>query len=240
MNKKKALNLLILIIILLVLAIYTYADPTGTTITFNSTDAGADSTPANRSDQGGTITTMGLNAIQQNQQWKAYVGNISGSLTLDDSGGSTIYDWALSASSISGEVYVSRADSPVWTTTNCSNSTTVAAEEATLGISGAAIDSIQNTFNETTHPSFLLAGMNITQNSCNSTATYESDTRPAIASANFPLVLLHDTTNIIYATIINQDTTGYDGVNTFDFQLIVPDNPTASITTYYFFAEISS
>ena len=70
------------------------ADPAGATVSDNVTATAATYFPDNRSDAGGTITTMVLSAVQQNDKWKAYVGNVSGSLTLDDSNGYTIYRWA--------------------------------------------------------------------------------------------------------------------------------------------------
>lgn len=216
------------------------ADPAGTTITSNSTDNGRTFTPSNRSDPGGSITTLVLNAIQQNQQWKAYVGNITGSLTLDDSVGNTIYEWSLSAAEISGEILVSRASSPTWANVNCSNITVIQTEQTALGINDSVTDSIKNTFNYTTHASMIVAGRTISANSCNATSTYVSDARQAQATADFQEILLDDDTNLIYATKINQDKTGYNGSNTYDFQLIVADNPTVTSNTYYFYAEIGS
>lgn len=231
--------ILALLLLFAVVGVFVYADPTGVSITYNSTDSGPTVTAGNDSQPGGTITTMVLNVVQQNSNWKAYIGNITGTLTLDDSNSRTIFDWTLSAASITGEIYASRASSPTWGSVNCSNITTVAAEETALGHTPTAADSIRNTFNETTHTAMTTAGRTMPADSCNATSTFEDDARVTQASANFQELLLHDTTNIIYATAISQDTASYNGSETVDFQMIVADDTSATASTYYFFAEIS-
>jgi hypothetical protein len=240
MIKNKELKVLMSVIILLTLANLTFANPGGTTITSNSTNLGRTFAPANRTDAGGTIITLDLDTVQQDQQWKAYVGNISGSLTLDDSDGDTIYKWSLDASAVTGEIYASRSNSISWSSAECSNYATIQSEQTALSINDTNTDSIKNTFNYTVHPSFSVAGRTITQNSCNATSTFVSSTRQNQATADFPVVLLYDTTNLIYATLITQDKTGYTGSSTYDFQLIVADNPSVTSTTYYFYAELGT
>jgi hypothetical protein len=215
-----------------------FAAPTGIIINSNVTEFGRNITPANRTDPGGTITTLTVDATQQDAQWKAYVGNITGSLRLEDTAGNVIYQWSLLAASVTGEIYASRSNSISWTSANCSNITTIQSEQTALGITSTAPDSIQNTFNETTHPAFAVAGRSVAN--CNATSTFVNSARQAQASAAFPVMLLHDQTNLIYATIINQDYQGYNGATTYDFQLIVADNPTTTSTTYYFYAELGS
>lgn len=240
MIKNKAFRVLIGVMLLFALASIVFADPSGTSITSNSTNPGRTSSPSNRTDAGGTITTMVMDAVQQDQQWKAYVGNISGSLTLDDSAGNTIYKWSLDAASVTGEIYASRSNSITWSSAACSNYATIQAEQTALNITDSSSDSIKNTFNYTTHPSFSVAGRPIAQNSCNATSTFVSSARQSQATADFPVVLLYDTTNLIYATLITQDKTGYTGSSTYDFQLIVADNPSTTSNTYYFYAELGS
>lgn len=231
-------RLIIAVATIVLFANIAFADPAGLTITSNTTDYGRTLTPGNRSDPGGTITTLLVDAAQQNSQWKAYVGNITGSLRLEDSAGNSIYQWSLSEASVTGEIYASRASSITWSLTNCSTAATIIAEQTALGMSAVSVDSIHYTFNETTHPSFPVAGR--TMANCNATSTFVNNARQSQASADFPEMLLHDTTNLIYATIINQDNQGYSGTNTYDFQMIVADNPTTVSTTYYFYAELGS
>ena len=78
-------NLVLLsFMILIVSSLFAYAEPSGPTITFiaNETKDPAAATLINTT--GGSITTMALNATSQNLRWKAYVGNVTGTLTLDD------------------------------------------------------------------------------------------------------------------------------------------------------------
>ena len=226
-------------LIIAALAFGVLAEPTGTTISSNSTDPGGSSNPSNRSDSGGTITTMVLDAFQQNTKWKAYIGNITGSLTLDDSSGNTIYDWSLNAAGISGEVYVSRASSISWSLIDCAVQGIIDTEHTALSIGGGDADSINATYNYTTHNSIVVAGQTINADACGfATHTFESDTRQAQGSANFQAVLLDDDTNLVYATPISQDTTAYDSSTPVDFQVIVADDPSTADTTYYFYAEI--
>lgn len=232
-------TLLVLIILTSVITVFVSADPGGTAVSWNSTDLGYAGSPANMTEDGGTITTMVLNAVQQNDKWKAYLGNITGALTLDDSTGTTIFDWTLAASGITGEIYVTRASSVTWSSINCTTTAITNTEMTALGQVGTAVDSIRNTFNETTHPAWVTAGRTMPANTCNSTATFVSDARQNIATASFPEILMTDGTSLVYSTTINQDATDYNDGDTSDFQFIVADDVSAASTTYYFYAEIS-
>jgi hypothetical protein len=231
-------SIFLLVLVASAIAFFVSADPSGSSITYNITDSGATATASNRTDAGGTITSLILDAVQQNSKWKAYVGNITGALTLDDSNGNTIFDWSLSAAGITGEIYASRSNSPSWSLVNCSTPATIATEHTAIGFNPNAIDSINATFNETTHAAMVSAGKTIAANTCNSTSTYVNSTRQAQASSYFPELLLHDTTNLIYATPIRQDTVGFNNLTNVDFQMIVADDPTVTSTTYFFYAEI--
>jgi hypothetical protein len=236
MNRKTRLVAALAIAVIL-MAVQAYAQPTGTTITFNETDSPGDVAPDSRTDDGGTITTIVVDALQQNPRWKAYIGNITGSLTLDDSDENTIFSWALDPSDITGEIYSSRNDTVSWTNIQCAAIGTITAEDTFLGISSTAADSINRTFNETTHPPLTVGTTNIGDNTCRATSTFVNSARQSQASADFPLILLDDTSNLVYVSPINPETTGYDGSSLFDFQLILANNPN-STTPYYFYVEL--
>src|SRR3989338_4408240 len=96
--------------VLLISSIVVFAAPEGATVTTISnstkgTTAGTmiNATGNNTANAGGMIFKIRLTATQQNTRWKAYVGNITGSLTLDDASGNSIYQWALSTTTLSGE-----------------------------------------------------------------------------------------------------------------------------------------
>lgn len=214
--------------------------PSGASITVNSTDTVTAVNPDNRSDAGGTITTMVLNTIQQDANWKAYIGNISGTLTLDDSSGATIYRWALDTAEVTGEVYVSRSSSVNWDNLNCSDVANITSEQTVLGMGVASADNINRTFNYTTHGPIYVAGRTISQNTCRSMATFVNDAPQAIASADFPEVLLASGADVVYMSPINQGSQSFNGANNVDFQMIVPDHVTVANTRYYFYVEIGS
>jgi hypothetical protein len=172
------------------------------------------------------------------------VGNVTGSLTLDDSINNTIYDWTMTT--VTGEVYATRkSGTPVWASIVCANDAAIATEQTELSMSG--IDRINLTFNMTSHQQFEVAGKNFPQNDCNyTTSTYINDSAQA-ESVNmyFQEVILYDGSDTVYVTILESDEIGYEtGAeenNTYDFQMLVPENESTSQTsplTYYFYVEL--
>jgi len=216
----------------------TNADPAGASITSNVTESSPVYSPGSLTNPGGTINTVVLDVVQQNDKWKAYVGNISGALTLDDGDGYTIFQWAMGASEVAGEVYASRANSIDWSVINCSNVTLIDTEDSVIGFSGSSLDNINNTFNETTHNAIVTAGRTMVANSCRATATFVNDTKQNQSSAFFQEVLFASGNDLIYTSPLNQGTAAFNYNSTVDFQFIVADDVTQAITTYYFYVEI--
>ncbi len=224
----------------LLLSSFISALPAGPSITYVSNSTATPISTSRSQDVKGTITVVTMSAKQQDYKWKAYVGNVTGHLALDDANAKSIYDWALST--ITGEVYASRTSSINWANITCANTTVVTNEEAALGLAISIPDNINNTFSYLNHTSFLVGTKNITQDSCKSTATYVNSTAQVVNdTANFQEILLQDgaTGSLVYSTLINNDQLGYDGVNTYDFQMIIAENESATIpTTYYFYVEL--
>jgi hypothetical protein len=214
------------------------ATPVGIQVTSN-TSSTATTVTTSRADEGGTIVTTLFNVSQQTDAWKGYVGNVTGNIALRDSSNYSLYDWVLT--SISGEIYASRASSITWTTLNCSTPTVVAAEYAAINMVDSDADSINKTFNGSLHSALTVAGKTIAANTCNATATYVNNSAQNVsATSYFQEILLNDTSNLVYATIINNDIGGYHTGYIHDFQMIVPDSDAASTqTTYYFWAELN-
>ena len=215
---------------------FSLADPSGGQISFNSTSGVTIPNPGNRSDAGGTVNYINMGATQQDSAWKAYVGNVSGLLTLDDVNANTIYDWTLS--SIVGRVFASRNNSITWSVINCSNQTVVDSDQAAVSFASSDSDSVNRTFSNTNHKSFLVASRNMS--GCRSTALWINDTVQAIGpSSLFQEILLSDGTNMVYTTIIEPtNPQGFDG-KTRNFQLIVPQSKTTQTPTlYYFYVEL--
>ena len=220
------------------------ATPQGATITYNSTDTGPTWSPQSNSELGGRIITLVLNVENQNFAWKAYVGNVTGNYVLKNSNNFSIYEWPLGAA-ITGEVYMSRNSSVHWYPGNvtCASNAEMVSEQGIFGMSNTATDNINNTFNATNHTSFLAGtGNNIGANTCRSIALWANDTQQTpSSSAAFQEIALHDEHTLVFASIINNDVTGFDNSTIYDFQAIVPENRTAQTgTTYYFYIELGS
>lgn len=236
-NRKSILALLVGLLLILnsYIVLSVPAAPT-INATFNTTFVGGVISRGN--DTKGTITTLQLSAIQQNYKWKAYVGNVTGSLALADANGERIYDWSLGTTA--GEVYVSRYSTINFNNMTCANQTSILTDQGNLSIVTGASDSINSTFNYTTHSQFLVGTTLI--GGCKATATYVNDARQASINASvFQEVLLMDagTQFMTYATIINASSVGYNGGNRYDFQMIVAENESSNTpTNYYFWVEL--
>ena len=187
---------------------------------------------------GGVISNFNLSATIQNPRWKAFVGEVVGQFTLDDSSGSTIYDWTLAT--ITGRVYATRKTTSVtWAGIGCASVGELEAENNAMHLTNRD-DNITATFNTTagaTHDTFNVGSGIISANTCPTLNTRVSD---AAQDNFFEEMALHDGTDIVYATILEEDQTGYDG-NNYDFQMIVPENESdAANTLYYLYVELGN
>jgi len=152
---------------------------------------------------GGRLATINISASTQNPRWKGFVGQVSGSFTLDDSTGSTVFDWALAT--VSGEVYAARNQTSLaWTSIKCANTTLLEAENVLMDHTSSD-DNITKTFNNATHAEFFVGDVNISVNSCPTLNTYQLN---ATQDDVFEEIALTDSTienitagNMIYATI---------------------------------------
>lgn len=216
------------------------ADPVG----FNSNDVTiianetAGSTGYLLNVSGGRIVTLNITGSIQNSRWKGFVGYVSGSYTLDDSSGSTIYDWSLSTTA--GEVYATTNSSTIsWTNVACASITNLENQNTILGHTNAD-DNITKTFNGTSHDAFTVAGVNFGANDCGN-ATTNTYVENATQDHSYEEIALFDsdTGSMIFTTIMENDTAvGFDS-EIYDFQMIVPESTTSDVTAYYLYVELS-
>jgi hypothetical protein len=216
------------------IAIATPTGPSNINVTANESKVTTAGRMVNIS--GGIISKMNVTASVQNPHWKAFVGWIDGKFTLDDSLGSTIYDWTLS--SVGGEIYATRASGVAsWGTISCANASEITTEDVALNQTGE--DNITSTFVPANNSAtFVVAGTTISASTCFSTNTYVNN---LTQTTTFEEVILHDESNIIFATILEEDSTGYDG-GAYDFQMLIPENGAdtwVSSTAYYLYVELS-
>lgn len=187
--------------------------------------------------QGGNVTQVNIHALTITTSWQGYYGDVTGEITLDDANNNTFYNW--STTTVEGEIYATRASSIQWGNVNCSSAANVTSEETYLGQVAGDGDSVSNTFNQAIHPAFAAGTSQVLADTCPSTFGYTNNNTQ---SSNWIQVLLHDgEENVVYSTIINDTTLGFDGSN-YDFQLLVGENEKTGnigVTPYYFWVELN-
>lgn len=229
---------------------FAYAEPEGATVNYISNSSKNLTPPTGRQDDKGFIHVLTLETIQQNQKWKAYVGNVSGTLVLRDADSYSIYEWPAGGAP-DGEVYITRNTSIDWTDIRCLNDTWLGTEQSALGQEASASDNINATFSSTVHESIDIHETTISNSTCRTVRTWVDNSAQAESeNAKYQEVLLQDGDGkVVYAALIDQDQDSYrddDQVGssplnaTYDFQAIVPDYIGGATATYYFYVEISS
>lgn len=277
-SDKKDVTIVVSALIMLIipmLASLVQAAPSGPTATVsgNTTKNAASTTKINSTinnsiSPGGFIFTMNLDSVQQDTRWKGYVGNVTGTLTLDDAADNTLFSWSLS--SVTGEVYATRASGNVnWSGINCtwiadgrvnksddtfniskSNRTPEHNENIALSHTNKD-DNITATFDLRNHSSITVGSVVIGKDQCFSVQTYQRDAAQVFSdsdNANFTQVILYDAAynitngNVVYETKIEGDITGYRSGDTYDFQIILPESGAVGFTAstaYYFYVELT-
>jgi hypothetical protein len=181
--------------------------------------------------QAGNVTQLDLSGKQVTTHWAGFYGNVSGSITLEDALGNVFYNWSGLGSPI-GEIYASNTSTVAWSSIACANTANMSAVDSFLGMTSSNPDSVFKTYGSPSHSGFSVAGLNIGQNSCNSTNAH---TNTGKNSAYFTQVLLADNRNVpVFATILNASATSFKNSGV-DFQLLtgVPGSG-----TLYFFIEL--
>lgn len=216
---------------------YAFADPQGTTISNNTTETAPVGNIGSLTTAGGSFTTLVLNTTTQTPRWKAYVGNVTGTFTLDDADGNTLYDW--STNTFTGEVFASRSNAVDWGQVQCAQDSNILSEHTALNMTSIQVDNINRTFNDTIHAEFWVGSNFFAQSNCRAIATYVNDASQAPdVNADFQVVLLDDTSNLVFTALVENDLTGFDS-QPYDFQMLVPESDRqATPQTYYFYTEL--
>ncbi|MFH2021248.1 MAG: hypothetical protein ABIJ34_07550 [archaeon] len=232
------MSILFGLVLLLSLMQPIFADPDGANITYNVSETKTPAAAQYLNTSGGSFTTVILNAETQNLKWKAYAGNVSGVLTLDDGGNYSIYQWQLT--DYTGEVFASRNASVTWSNIRCANVTHVYYEETAMNHTTSSPDSINSTFSYKLHKAFYVGTAVIAQSSCKNTFTWVNNTAqtPDITSP-FQEILLYDGSALVYTTFIDDNIQGFN-FKKYDFQMIVPERGVQGYdnTKYYFYMEL--
>ena len=185
--------------------------------------------------KGGYITGINITGTTQTCNWQGYYGNVSGNIVLRDSGSNTMYEWA-SVDNPLGEVYATRASAiPVWASIAVAGAGQITSEDNL--IPDAANDEVADTFIVRTITAFDVGTVPISANAPRAW-TYKDGSSQ---TTDFEEIMLYDTANVIYATILEQNMDGFKSDNTtYDYQMIVPEDNCGNdvATSYYFYAEL--
>jgi len=185
--------------------------------------------------RGGYISSMDLSATPQTCNWAGYFGEVTGTLTLEDSTGDLMYSW--DAADIGGEVYASNASSITWSSIVAENVSDV--DGALTYMSASMSDSVTNTFTNDSNTAIDVGTVTIVENTAASTYMFVDG---ITQSDDFEEVILHDGTNIVWTAIICPNTEGFEtGDATHDYQMIVPEDGSGNTVaeTYYFYVELA-
>ncbi len=255
-SKDTALMTLLAILVITISAGVTHAigEPGGPdTLEEQRTERYTTLDPNTTQAQAGNLTELNMTATSATKGWQGFFGNISGTITLEDSDGDTFYDWTTNEPE--GEVYASTNETIQWSTTRCfgfnddaslNTEINLSTEENRTGFNASDEDGIDETFDRTDHPTFYVGTNKISGSTCPSTNPYVNNQSQ---TSDFYNVLLEDDgESLIFTSILENrdpandtDKVGYDG-NTYDFQMLTAEDEhtqaAAGSTTYYFWVEI--
>lgn len=242
-----------------------YAEPEGplTLSSYNSsrrTSSEASSVTA----VAGNVSELVITGTSVTMSWMGFVGNVSGSITLDDFANNTLFNWSLA--NPEGEVYATYLSTVDWSANiGCWNwsmdtgeysdsyglslgelegwdaATGVLPGNGNISVDQYDVDGINETFNSTSHPAFFVSTTLISENTCPSVSLFNSTGDGVFTE----LLIYHNASGdsndgVIYTSLIESDVIGYNG-NTWDFEMIVGEDGHAgdtSTTTYYFYVEL--
>jgi hypothetical protein len=197
---------------------------------------------------GGYIFTMNVTGNTQNARWKAFIGNVTGKLTLQDSAGAVIYDWTLSQ--ISGRVFATRSSATLnWSGIGCA-SLNITEEENRLLNHSSRDDNITATFATYSNQEFTVGTKTIAPNQCRTLNVYRNSAPNQVDT--FEELVIYDRNStpydgfgsighVVYAQKLQAAGVGYNN-NLYDFQMLVPErgeSSWSSSTAYYFYVELS-
>lgn len=162
--------------------------------------------------EAGNILNADLNTNQSTLRWAGLYGNASGTLKLADSSEFTMYTWL----ALGRVVYASAVGAPAW------ENFADAAKADVVGIydwlePDSLSDSYDNTFDNVAEPfdSELFEG-----ETSDYALTYDDTGTPTWKTYSF-----WDTTNIIFAGLVDPQGTSYTG-QLVDYQMIIPEDGT--------------
>jgi hypothetical protein len=198
----------------------------------------------------GNVTELIIDSLIISNGWQGYFGNVTGTITLDDANNNTMYDWVLA--NPSGEVYASISQVSDWDAVACATPENISfIENDTYKFNtfpngtlrpDSDVDGIDETFNNSFSGDFYVGSTRIQSSSgCMAAYLYVSDEYDETGTFTETLLLDETSQNLIFTSILQENSAvGFDGAN-HDFQMIVAENGhngDEATTTYYFYVEI--
>jgi hypothetical protein len=234
-----------------------FAQPFGAGVVNGTPSRASANSAGNATAYAGNVTELTISGDSITGSWQGYFGNVSGSITLENANGQALYNWTLA--SPQGEVYSSTNSTIAWGSIQCFNYTA----NGTLGTGGetagatnlgglnlttletrfnidvADADGVNETFYLKNHDQFFTNSLQFSADECQSTRVYGPS---GGTDQQFEEVLLYEptTTSVVFASILEQDLTGFNS-GTQDFEMLVLEdghNGNVAATTYFFFVEL--
>jgi len=248
-----------IILVLLLVPFSISVEPSGASVNVISSETTPTGSASTVESIAGNITLVDVfSGSSVTQSWQGYYGNVSGGMRLADAANNPLYNW--SVASPSGEIYASTNNTITWVNVQCFNftatgtytnengnggttsqyGTNMSIIASEFGFSLNDVDSINNTFSTKNHDEFYTANMHFSADECQSVQLFTDSSQSE--DGKFEEVLLYepDTRSIIFTTILEVASKGFDGTDV-DFEMLVLENghgADISTTTYYFFLEI--
>ncbi len=218
----------------------------------NFTDGGGSPTTLNHTR--GYIHEMNFNESQQTPRWKAYVGNITGELSIGD-GTYSLYDWPLTT--VVGELFATRytgtvgslrqgasVGTPIWANVACATQAAVINETSKLNHNATLdVDAMSRTFKQLgTFTNFRVGDKSVDTNNCYGAFLNQGG---ADQSTDWQQVVLEDSGDsanhdVMYAVQLENATAGFNN-GLYDYQILLPENGAEGDqdnTAYYFYIEL--
>ncbi len=226
------INLLLMGLFLFVfLSYFVSATPNGATLNPGASSHAPTDSPTSNNAIAGNVTELTISGDSTTQAWQGYFGNVTGAIKLADSSDNVMYNWSLT--SPEGEVYASTSNSITWASIACMGDPS--SLESSFNIASDDEDGVDETFHLQNHAGFYTGNVHFAAGTCNNTKVYDNT-----GTGVFDEVLLTDGTNAVFASLLQDDATGFDS-KTHDFEMLVLEdghNTDTSVTPYYFWVEL--
>ncbi|MBI4154092.1 hypothetical protein HY501_02045 [Candidatus Woesearchaeota archaeon] len=259
--------LLVLIAVLGTLTVQALPDGANNASSVNST-RGSATDPESLWARAGNVTEADFTGPSVTNFWQGFYGNVSGVITLEDSGANVLYNW--STANPSGEIYAANGTSTIsWVDVQCLNYTATGYRNDTgtggdgagtrggynlngmnlselhrafgFSLTSISADNVSATFLESnTHAQFETGTLTFSTTECPTSYIYDS-TGDGIAGS-FEEAILWDPMNnaTIWAALLENDLAGFDQ-RAHDFEMLVLEDGSsgnAVNTIYYFWVEL--